>query len=74
MNLPEKWFVFDYYGVVGKYIISLFFQKRSPCNCVGMEYNKVIKAFVCLGHLTSSSMPLEAGKVGELEFAMGVPI
>ena len=39
-----------------------------------MEYNKVIKAFICLEHLTSSLMPLEAGKVGELEFAMGVPI
>ena len=39
-----------------------------------MEYNEFIKAFVCLRHLTSSLMPLEAGKVGELEFAIGVPI
>ena len=44
------------WGIGENYVISLFFQKPPPCDCFGTEYNEIIKAVVCLGHLSSFLM------------------
>ena len=47
-----------------------FLQKLPPCDCFGTEYNEIIKAFLCLGHLSSFLMPFWAENWQV--FAMGV--
>ena len=63
-------------GTGGYHFMSFhyFFQKPLPCDCFGTEYNEIIKAFVCLGHLSSFLMPFGTGKIPGLEFTMGVSI
>ena len=49
-----------------------FFQKPPPYDCFGIQYNEIIKAFVCLVKLSSSLMPFGTRKIAGLEFTMAI--
>lgn len=51
-----------------------FFQKPFPCGYFDTRHNEMIRAFVCLGHLSNFLMPVGVGKIVGLRFARGFGI
>ena len=49
-----------------------FFQKPPSYDCFGIQYNEIIKAFVCLVMLSSFLMPFGTRKIAGLEFTMAI--